>query len=81
MPIYEYFCPKCKSKFELLRSISKSDEDGECPECQTQSQRTITAFVGRVKVENAGGAQAAAPVGGSSCTSCSSSSCSSCSSG
>jgi len=81
MPIYEYFCPKCKSKFDLLRLISKSDEDGECPECQTKSQRTITAFVGRVKIEDAGGASAAATAGGSSCTSCSSSSCSSCSSG
>ncbi len=81
MPIYEYFCPECKSKFELLRSISKSDEDAECPECQTQSKRTITAFVGRVKIEGAGGAKVAATAGGSSCTSCSASSCSGCSSG
>ena len=81
MPIYEYFCPKCESKFELLRSISKSDEDAECPECQSLSKRTITTFVGRVKVDGAGGESTVASAGGSSCTSCSASSCSGCSSG
>ena len=78
MPIYEYFCPECKSKFELLRPISKSEEDAECPECQTQSRRTITAFVGRVKVDGAGGESTVASAGGSSCDSCTASSCTSC---
>ena len=26
IPIYEYFCPNCKSKFELLRSINCVNE-------------------------------------------------------
>jgi putative FmdB family regulatory protein len=33
MPIYEYKCPKCGMKFELLRSMDSSDADISCPKC------------------------------------------------
>ena len=29
MPIYEYVCPDCKTKFELMRPISKSSEPAD----------------------------------------------------
>ena len=32
MPIYEYICEKCGSKFELLKKNSSSDGD-KCPDC------------------------------------------------
>ena len=30
MPIYEYICPKCSSKFELMRPMSQSEEEAAC---------------------------------------------------
>ena len=76
MPIYEYFCPECKSKFELLRPISQAEAAGECLECGALSERTITAFACRTKGD--GGEVASVAGTGSSCTSCSASTCSSC---
>ena len=48
MPIYEYRCRKCDSKFELLRGISASDEDIECPECgEKAAERIFSVFSGK----------------------------------
>ena len=73
MPIYEYYCPKCESKFELLRTIAHMDDPAECPRCQEVSRRAVTTFSCRTKDESGSVAPAA-----SSCSSCSSTDCSSC---
>jgi putative FmdB family regulatory protein len=36
--MYEYVCLKCKTRFELLRSLSERDEPAECPECGTKKK-------------------------------------------
>jgi putative FmdB family regulatory protein len=33
MPFYEYSCPKCKTRFDLMRSMSQRDDPAACPEC------------------------------------------------
>ena len=33
MPIYEYKCEKCKSKFEVLQSINADNKGLTCPKC------------------------------------------------
>ncbi len=38
MPIYEYKCPSCGHRFEVLRKIS-DDPDGKCPHCEAQAKR------------------------------------------
>lgn len=64
MPIYEYMCAGCQTKFELLRSFSRADEPAACPQCQSQdSRRLISAFASFSKGE--GGVTTA--IGGSSC--------------
>lgn len=44
MPIYEYECPRCEEKFELL--IRKIDEvnihSGNCPKCGTLCDRVLS---------------------------------------
>lgn len=77
MPIYEYYCPECDAKFDLLRRISQVDEPGECPDCQHMAERVLSAFSCRTKTA----AGKTAPVAGTSsaCGSCASTSCSSCS--
>lgn len=64
MPIYEYRCAGCQTKFELLRSFSRAGEPAACPNCHSEnSRRLISAFACFSKSE--GGATTA--VGGSSC--------------
>ncbi len=44
MPLYEYYCAKCSSKYELLRPMSRSDEPGVCPQGHRGGTRTISVF-------------------------------------
>ncbi|MFC1949779.1 FmdB family zinc ribbon protein, partial [Chloroflexota bacterium] len=71
MPIYEYVCPGCDTKFELLRPFSKSDEEASCPKCQQPSKRVLSTFA-CFSTDSSG---VSSSIGGSSCDSCSSSSC------
>jgi putative FmdB family regulatory protein len=41
MPIYEYECPACGEKFELLRSIADSDKKIKCPRCGAEKPRRV----------------------------------------
>lgn len=31
MPLYEYYCPTCDSKFEALRPLGRRDDPAACP--------------------------------------------------
>jgi putative FmdB family regulatory protein len=77
MPIYEYACPSCKSKFELMRPMSQSEEKAACPKCGKPAARAISRFSCLAKDDTG----YTAPLGGGGCGGCSSSSCSSCGSG
>ncbi|NLE09195.1 MAG: zinc ribbon domain-containing protein [Dehalococcoidales bacterium] len=74
MPIYEYVCSDCHSKFELLRSMSRADEKAECPQCKHNAERVLSKFA-CFSSDSSGMTSA---VGGSSCSSCSSGNCSHC---
>ncbi|MBN1375213.1 MAG: zinc ribbon domain-containing protein [Dehalococcoidia bacterium] len=77
MPIYEYACPHCHHKFELLRPISQSEADLECPKCKTPSKRSISKFVSRSK-DDMSFLNHMPASSSSSCSGCSSTNCSSC---
>jgi putative FmdB family regulatory protein len=49
MPIYEYWCPECRSAFEKLRPMQSSDSEVVCPRCGSQVKRmlSVIAAVGR----------------------------------
>jgi putative FmdB family regulatory protein len=76
MPIYEYVCGKCKSKFELMRPFSKSSEPADCPSCKAKAERVLSRFA----CFTAGESGDIAPIsgGGGGCAGCSSSSCATC---
>ena len=74
MPIYEYCCPSCDFKFELLRPASQSNAGASCPKCKKTADRVLSCFCS-VSKDSSG---VTAPIGGSSCGSCGSSSCSTC---
>lgn len=75
MPIYEYCCPECSSKFEELRPLSEAKDKAICPQCQSQAERVPSCFA----AHSTGDFGEMVPVGGgSSCSACSTGSCSSC---
>lgn len=74
MPIYEYYCPVCKSKFEQLRRVSQANEKAPCPQCHQEAERVLSTFACFCTNESG----VVAPVGGSSCASCGASSCDAC---
>jgi putative FmdB family regulatory protein len=42
MPIYEYECEKCHSRFEVKRSFGE-DGSAKCPECRGKACRVFTS--------------------------------------
>jgi len=44
VPLYEYYCPQCSRKFELLRPLSRMDEPASCPQGHANGQRTLSVF-------------------------------------
>lgn len=75
MPIYEYFCPDCNLKFELLRPINQSNEVASCPRCHGNTERILSSF--NALSENTKGESI--PIGGStSCSTCSALGCAAC---
>jgi putative FmdB family regulatory protein len=72
MPIYEYICQDCKTRFEVLRPMKDADAPMNCKECESyHTSRAITVFFaqsgGRVVAGNSSG-----------CGSCTGGSCASC---
>jgi putative FmdB family regulatory protein len=78
MPIYEYICPKCQIRFEQLRSLSRAEEDADCPTCKARSGRAISKFVSRASSDMSMLDHMPSGGGGRSCGGCSSSNCSTC---
>ncbi len=44
MPLYEYSCPGCHLRFELIRRVSQASEDAPCPKCQSSAKRVFSTF-------------------------------------
>lgn len=62
MPLYEYRCAACGSRFELLRRVGQGCEGVACPDCgQADVEKEFSTFAGSIS----GGAGATA---GSSCS-------------
>ncbi len=76
MPIYEYVCCGCGSKFELLRPFSQANEASSCLACLGRAERTISACASFSKSES--GESVPLAGSGSACGSCSTTSCSTC---
>jgi putative FmdB family regulatory protein len=73
MPIYEYICKDCGTRFETLRSIKDADTIISCKSCHSdQTQRALSVFYAQ------SGSQIVAGGNSSGCSGCSSGSCSSC---
>ena len=78
MPIYEYICSSCDSKFELLRPLSCAGQSASCPKCHTEARRVFSPFIAFNKFSDVDGGHE--PIAGatSSCAGCAAGSCSTC---
>jgi len=69
MPLYEYVCLECESRFEELRSLDRMDDPASCPKGHPACQRVLSVFAAVSR--NASGH--AVPVSGGcggGCTNC-----------
>ena len=45
MPIYEYQCRRCRTRFEALRPINDNSRDLACPECgEKRPEKVFSTF-------------------------------------
>jgi putative FmdB family regulatory protein len=68
MPLYEYYCSDCRSKFELLVSHQHAD-DVVCMKCHSEKvRRLLSVFAAhRVGDEDGGYEEMASSMGGCGC--------------
>jgi len=72
VPLYEYYCSNCDTKFELLRPMSRSSERATCPSGHRGAERLVSVFAAHSKGDN-GSLDAIA--GGGGCGSCAGGAC------
>jgi putative FmdB family regulatory protein len=77
MPIYEYNCSDCRTKFQKLRPMGKADAPVPCTDCgSNHTARAISLFSAISKGGN--GETRAVSGTGSGCGSCTATSCANC---
>lgn len=60
MPLYEYVCDRCETRFEMLRPSGRMDDPASCPRGHGTSRRVLSTFAALTK-DSYG---ESAPVGG-----------------
>lgn len=66
MPMYEYGCLACNSRFDRLRRMDQTDADVVCPRCHSeQVQRRLSTFAAHSRDAAGVSAAATAPVASS----------------
>jgi len=57
VPLYEYRCSTCGSRFEVLRRLGQGAEGLSCPECgNSEVEKEYSTFAGSVAGGSSGGA-------------------------
>jgi putative FmdB family regulatory protein len=75
MPLYEYYCADCETKFDTLRTMSKADSPIQCKNCESMhTSRSISLFSAFSKGEGS----TSHAVAGGGCGGCAGGSCGSC---
>jgi putative FmdB family regulatory protein len=70
MPLYEYYCTDCETKFTTLRPMSQADEPIQCKNCESmRTSRALSLFAAHVKGSTSSTAALSGGCSGS-CSSC-----------
>lgn len=52
MPLYEYYCAECHTKFDALRPMDKADTAIQCKHCESmRTSRVLSLFATHTKAE------------------------------
>ena len=71
MPLYEYACQDCSTKFEALRPMSQADAPIACKSCESMhTTRALSMFAAHVKNGGTTTSVAGGGCGGGSCGGC-----------
>ena len=46
MPVYEYYCTPCETKFDLFRAMAQRNEPATCPKCGGTGERQMERSFG-----------------------------------
>jgi putative FmdB family regulatory protein len=77
MPIYEYRCENCQTRFEALRPFSQSANPIACPKCaEPGARRLISSFAAVSRSEGGSRLVTSSQAGG--CGSCAGGHCATC---
>lgn len=64
MPLYEYHCAECGSRFEVLQRVGQGAAGLECPACgKTDVRKEHSTFAGSVAGGGSSGVGGCAPSG------------------
>ena len=69
MPLYEYVCNDCETRFEILRPASRMDDKADCPHGHVSTRRVLSSFATITRDEYADPEPAGGGCGGG-CTNC-----------
>ena len=74
MPLYEYDCAECGTRFDALRAMSEADAPIACPRCGSENTRRAISLFAAI------GSEGVIAGAGTSCGSCTpSAACATCS--
>ncbi len=60
MPLYEYRCASCGSRFEVLQRVGQGGTGLVCPKCgRTEVEKQFSTFAGSAAGSGSGGESAA----------------------
>ncbi|MBI5512077.1 MAG: zinc ribbon domain-containing protein [Deltaproteobacteria bacterium] len=60
MPVYEYVCESCGTRFDLQRKVAERNDKAGCPSCGKAGKRELSGFA--VSGGGSGGGRAFAPL-------------------
>ncbi len=64
MPLYEYQCADCETRFEVLQRVGQGSEGLACPDCgETEVEKEYSTFASSVAGGSAAGGGACASSG------------------
>lgn len=69
MPIYEYLCLDCRSRFEALRPMAEADGPMVCQRCESEhTSRMLSVFHAHSNSKSTGSSSPASCACGGSCS-------------